>query len=326
MRRIKMILTVLTTVALLASTALAWAEEPKKASFRPHWVPQAQFAGYYTALAKGFYKEAGIDMEIRPGGPGISALNNVAMGRDTFCSEWLISALSLASKGAPLVNIAQMLQTGGLMLVTFKKTGIDDPKQMDGRTVGVWPGPFAIAPTVLFEQLGVRPKLHSQKFSIDEFLNGQVDVASAMIYNEYHLILESGVNPSDLNTFFFRDHGLNFPEDGIYVHAETVKKDPELCRGFVKASIKGWLYAFEHPEEAVSIVMAAANEAKTGTSPRHQATMLQEIEKMMLFRVTPELIGELDPKDFRFVHDVLQSHKLMARPVELDSFHVPMAR
>lgn len=317
---------VLAVALLMAPLAVTGSDELKKASFRPQWVPQAQFAGYYAALAKGFYREAGIDLEIRPGGPGISALNNVAMGRDTFCSEWLISGISMASKGAPLVNIAQMLQTGGLMLVAFKKTGIDDPKQMDGRTVGVWPGPFAIAPAVLFEQLGVRPKLHSQKFSIDELLGGQVDMASAMIYNEYPLILESGVKSTELNTFFFRDYGLNFPEDGIYAHAETVKKDPGLCRGFVKASIKGWLYAFDHPEEAVAIVMAAAGEAKTGTTRQHQATMLQEIKKMMLYRVTPELIGEMDPKDFSFVHDALQSHKLLAKPVEIGTFHVHMAR
>jgi NitT/TauT family transport system substrate-binding protein len=310
--------------ALFTPAVAARADVLRKVSLRPQWVPQAQFAGYYVALAKGFYQEAGMDLEIRPGGPGISALSNVAAGRDTFCTEWLISGVSMVTQGAPLVNIAQMLQTGGLMLVALKKTGIDDPHKMNGRTVGVWPGRFAIAPTVFFERLGIHPKLFSQKFSIEELLAGQVDVASAMTYNEYHLILESGVNRSDLDTFFFRDHGLNFPEDGIYTHAETLEKDPELCRGFVKASIRGWLYSFENPEEAVSIVMTAAGEAKTGTTIQHQTTMLEEIRKMMLFRVTPDAIGELAPADFDFVQDVMKTHNLIVKAVKYDYFHHPM--
>jgi NitT/TauT family transport system substrate-binding protein len=315
---------ILVAAALFAPPGAARADTLRKVSLRPQWVPQAQFAGYFVALAKGFYREAGMDLEIRPGGPGISALSNVAAGKDTFCTEWLISGISMVTQGGPLVNIAQMLQTGGLMLVALKKTGIDDPQKMNGRTVGVWPGRFAIAPTVFFERLGVHPKLFSQSFSIDELLGGQVDVASAMTYNEYQLILESGVDRSDLNTFFFRDYGLNFPEDGIYAHAETVNKEPELCRNFAKASIKGWLYSFEHPEEAVSIVMNAAIEAKTGTAIQHQATMLEEIRKMMLFRVTPESIGELSPADFDFVQDVMKTHNLIVRPVKFEDFHHPM--
>lgn len=320
----KKLLFALMAASLFITATAARADTLRKVSFRPHWVPQAQFAGYYVALAKGFYQEAGIDLEIRPGGPEISGLNNVAAGKDTFCAEWLMSGISVVTQGGPLVNIAQMLQTGGLMLVTLKKSGIDDPHKMDGRTVGVWPGRLAIAPTVFFERLGIRPKLFGQKFSIEELLGGQIDVASAMTYNEYHLILEAGVSQSELNTFFFRDHGLNFPEDGIYAHAETVKKDPELCRGFVKASIKGWLYSFEHPEEAVSIVMTAAGEAKTGTTIQHQTTMLEEIRKMMLFRVRPDSIGELAPADFDFVQDVMKTHNLIVRPLKFNDFHHPM--
>jgi len=284
-------------------------------------VPQAQFAGFYVALAKGFYKEAGIDLEIRPGGPGISALNNVAVGRETFCSDWLMSGMSMAAKGAPVVNIAQLLQTGGLMFVAFKTSGISDLKQFEGRTVGVWPGAFSIAPAVLFDRYGVRPKLHSQRFSMEEFLNGTIDVASAMIYNEYHLLLESGVSSSDLNTFYFRDYGLNFPEDGIYAHKDTLKEDPKLCGDFVRASVRGWLYAFDHPQEALAIVMSAATEARTGTTPQHQSNMLEEMRKMILFRVGPEGIGDLARRDFDFVQEVLLKHKAISKPLAFEDFH-----
>jgi NitT/TauT family transport system substrate-binding protein len=269
-------------VSMICSTLPAHANAPlKKASFRPQWVPQAQFAGYYVASAKGFYKEQGIDLEIRAGGPGIIAINNVAGNKDTFGTDWLLGGLAAASKGAPIINIAQMFQTSGLMLVAFKKSGITKPEQMKDRTVGIWPGLFAMLPQLLFKKYSVQPKLVSQKFSIDDFLKGQLDVASATSYNEYPLMLES-MKQADLTAFHYRDFGLNIPEDGLYAHADTCKKDPELCNGFVKASIKGWLYAFDHSEEAVDIIMAEANKAKTGTTRNHQMTMLKEVKKLML--------------------------------------------
>jgi NitT/TauT family transport system substrate-binding protein len=314
-------------VALLllsAGAVTAVEAQIKSASLRTLWVPQAQFAGYYTALAKGFYREAGIDLEIRPAGPGISPLNNVASGKETFATEWLTSGITLAAKGAPVVHIAQMVQTSGLMLVSFKESGITNPEQLDGRTVGIWPGALSIAPTVLFEQFQVRPKLANQQFSMNEFLNRKLEVASAMIYNEYHTILESGIKPEALNTIHFRDYGLNFPEDGIYVHRDTLRKDPELCRNFIKASIRGWLYAFEHPEEALSIIMDATTEAKTGATREHQASMLAEIKKMMLHRVGSDGIGELDNKDFSFVQDILLKYKMTGKGLDFNSFHQPM--
>lgn len=314
-------------VSMMAASVVAVpAGDLTKATLRLHWVPQAQFAGYYVALAKGFYKESGIDLEIRPGGPGISPLNNIASGKETFASEWLISGITFAAKGAPILNIAQMLQTSGLMLVSLKETGIETPQQMNGRTVGIWPGAFSLAPTVLFEQFTVRPKLVSQQFSMDEFLSGKLDVASAMIYNEYLTILQTGRSPSDLNTFMFKDYGLNFPEDGIYVHKDTLARDPGLCTGFVRASIRGWLYAFEHVDEALSIVMTVANEARTGTTAVHQARMMEEIKKMILFRVGASRIGELDAGDFELVMGALLQRKMISRPLELKNFHYSIQR
>ncbi|WP_176736981.1 ABC transporter substrate-binding protein [Oligoflexus tunisiensis] len=313
-------------VALLCGALPVQASAPlKKASFRPQWVPQAQFAGYYVAQAKGFYKEQGIDLEIRAGGPGIIALNNVAGQKDTFGTDWLLGGLTAASKGAPIVNIGQMFQTSGLMLVAFKKSGITEPKQMKDRTVGIWPGLFALLPQLLFKKYEVQPKLVSQKFSIEDFLKGQLDVASATSYNEYPLMLES-VKQADLTTFHYRDFGLNIPEDGIYAHAETCKKDPALCQGFVKASIKGWLHAFDHADEAVDLIMAEAQKAKTGTTRTHQLTMLKEVKKLMLYNISPERIGELSKATFDFAQTSLKDSKQLNKPVSYESFHRPIAK
>ena len=106
-----------------------------------------------------------------------------------------------------------------------------------------------------FKKYNLQVKVIPQSFSVNLFLRDGVDVASAMWYNEYHTIINSGLNPDELTPFFFHEHGLNFPEDGIYTLEKTFKKDPALSCAFVKASIEGWLYAFSHPEEALDIVL-----------------------------------------------------------------------
>ena len=311
------------TTFLSVTTQPGYSAELKKASLRPQWVPQAQFAGYYVAAAKGFYKDAGIDLEIRPGGPGIVSINNVAAGKDTFGMDWLISGIAAVSKGAPLVNISQMFQTSGLMLVAFKKSGIGEPKQMHEKQVGIWPGFFGMAPQLLFKKQAVQPRQVSQKFSVDDFLQGKLDVASAMTYNEYPLILESGVKETDLKTFHYRDFGLNFPEDGIYVHSDTVKKDPELCKNFVKASIRGWLYAFAHENEAIDVVMKEAEKAKTGTTREHQQTMLREVKKLTLYKIKDDQVGELSKESFEFVQKSMKESNQITKTVSFDGFYQP---
>ncbi len=235
-----------------------------------------------------------------------------------------MSGTVMASKGAPLAHVAQLLQTAGLVLVTARGSGITHAREMDGRTAGVWPGLFAVPPAVLFRKFGVRPKLVSQGFSVADFLEGRLDVASAMTYNEYPLMLEAGRKPDDLVAFHYPDFDLNFPEDGLYVHADTLRAAPEGVRAFVRASLQGWRYAFEHPAEAVAIVMAAATRAGTGTTAAHQARMLAEIRRLALHRVGPAGLGQLDRQAFRFVHEVLRESGYLPRPVAFETFHRPL--
>ena len=105
---------------------------------------------------------------------------------------------------------------------------------------------------------------------------------SAMWYNEYHTILNSGLNPDDLTLFFFSRLGLNFPEDGIYCMEKTLREDPESCEAFVQASIKGWLYAFENQDDALNIVMKHAKAAHTGTNKAHQRWMLARMKELIM--------------------------------------------
>ncbi len=309
-----------TLVMLLSPMVGMGADKLKKATFRPQWVPQAQFAGYYTAVAKGFYKNHGIDLEIIAGGPGIVPSQNLAKKKETFGTDLLIGAMSLAAKGAPVINIGQIFQTTALSLITKKSTNINSPQEMDKKKVGVWPGLFQVPPIVLFRRLKIAPVTQIQKFSMDEFIEGKVDVASAMTYNEYLVALQS-VPEKDLKVFHFKDFNLNFPDDGIYAHKDTCDADPKLCSGFVKASVEGWKYAFAHPSEAIDAVMDAATKAKTNTTRAHQEKMLAEVQKLVAYRTGIDKIGGLDKKDFKFVREILKEQGEWKTDVSYENFY-----
>jgi len=148
--------------------------------------------------------------------------------------------------------------------------------------VSLWDNEFQLQPRALFQRLGIRPVLLPQSSTLGLFLHGGVEAASAMWYNEYHTLLNSGLEPDELRIFFYRDLDLNFPEDGIYTLDKTLKADPELCNAVVAASLRGWEYAFAHPEEALDIVLAQMRQAHVPISRVHQRFMLARMRDAVM--------------------------------------------
>jgi len=295
---------------------------PKKAVFLPQWVPQAQFAGYYTAYAKGIYRKNGIDLTIVPGGAERPTSRYLETGQATFITAWLSSALQMWDKGIRLVNIGQVVQRSALMLVAKKSSGIEKPRDLEGRKVGLWGGDFEIQPKAFFEREGLHVKPVRQSFSVNLFLRGGVDAASAMWYNEYHTIINAGINPEELTTFSFADLGLNFPEDGIYMLEETRRRDPELARAFVMASLEGWLYAFSHPQEAVDIVLKYAAEAKVPANRAHQNWMLSRMKELIVpSKGEAAGLGSLKQSDYALVARELKELKLIRNIPDFREFY-----
>ena len=219
----------------------------KKISFITLWKPQAQFAGYIVALEKGFYKKHGLDVTLISGGadnPAVDALKNK---KADFGIVWLSAAIQRRSAELKLVNIGQVVQRSALMLVAKRSSGILKPQDMQGKKVSLWEGDLQLQPKAFFREHGITVETIPQSYTVNLFLKGGVDVVSAMWYNEYDTIINSGLDPDELVTFFFSDYGLNFPEDGIYCLEETLNKDPQTAAAFVKASFEGWMYAFDHP-------------------------------------------------------------------------------
>jgi NitT/TauT family transport system substrate-binding protein len=293
--------TLATTIGL--ATAGLWAGMAQAAddlTLQLKWVTQAQFAGYYVAQDQGFYAEEDLDVTIKPGGPDIAPTQVIAGGGADVTVEWMPAALSAREKGLPLVNIAQPFKSSGMMLTCLKSTGVTSPDDFPGRTLGVWFFGNEFPFLSWMSQLGIPTDggedgvtVLKQGFNVDPLLQNQADCISTMTYNEYWQVIDAGISPDELITFKYEDQGSATLEDGLYVHEDKLS-DPEevdkLVR-FVRASMKGWKWAEENPEEAAMIVLD--NDATGAQTEKHQIRMMQEIAKL-----TAGSNGALDPEDF----------------------------
>lgn len=307
--------------AYIVALPLRAAETPlKNVSLMPLWEPQAQFAGFYVALDKGIYKQHGINLNILKAGPGHSPAEALETGVADFAIFWLTTALQHCSAGTKLVNLAQIIQQSSMMLVSKKTAGIKTIDDMEGKKVGLWEGDVSIPPRTLFARYRIAVREVRQSQTVNLFLRGGVDVASAMWFNEYHTILNSGIDPDELNVIFLRDQGMNFLEDGIYTMQPTIDKDPALVAAFVNASLEGWRYAFQHPDEALDIVIKHMREAHLPANRMHQKWMLERMQDLMN-PVNPQgKLGDLVTRDYEAVARVMQRDGLIRNYPDYDDF------
>ncbi|GAB4359292.1 MAG: ABC transporter substrate-binding protein [Oricola sp.] len=277
----------LATGVALAVTATA-SQAADKLTLQLKWVTQAQFAGYYVAKDKGFYEEEGLDVEIKPGGPDVAPPQVIAGGGADVIVDWMPSALATREKGVPLVNIAQPFKKSGMMLTCRKETGITSPADFKGKTLGVWFGGNEYPFLSWMSQLGIPTEggpdgvtVLKQGFNVDPLIQKQADCISTMTYNEYWQVIDAGLAPEDLVVFKYEDQGVATLEDGLYVLEDSLNDDAmvdKLAR-FVKASMKGWNYAEENPDEAAEIVLD--NDATGAQTEKHQKRMMGEIAKLI---------------------------------------------
>lgn len=288
----------LTASALALTAGAAFGADPVTLQLK--WVTQAQFAGYYVAEAQGFYDEEGLDVTILPGGPDVAPTQVIAGGGADVVIDWMPSALAAREKGLALVNIAQPFKSSGMMLTCRKDSGVASPADFAGKTLGVWFGGNEYPFLNWMNKLGLATDgseggvtVLKQGFNVDPLLQGQAACVSTMTYNEYWQVIDAGLSPEDLVVFKYEDEGVATLEDGLYV-MEANLADPafedKMVR-FVRASMKGWKWAEENPDDAAMIVLD--NDATGAQTEAHQKRMMGEIAKL-----TAGSNGALDPADY----------------------------
>ena len=289
-----------TFVSAAAILAVGAAHAADKVTLQLKWVTQAQFAGYYVAKDKGYYKDENLDVTIKPGGPDIAPEQVIAGGGADVVVDWMPAALAAREKGAAMVNIAQPFKHSGLELTCRADTGIKTPADLKDRTLGVWfygnEYPFLNWMGKLGYKTDGSPggvKVLKQGFNVDPLLQKQADCISTMTYNEYWQVIDAGYKPDQLVVFNYTDEGVATLEDGLYAMEDKLK-DPafvDKMARFVKASMKGWAWARENSDSAAMIVLD--NDSTGAQTEHHQKQMMSEINKL-----TAGSDGKLDLADY----------------------------
>ena len=297
-----------------------------KVTLQLKWVTQAQFAGYYAAKAKGYYKQQGLDVNIKVGGPTITP-EQVVLGKQAeFGIDWVPSLLSFRDTGKKIVDIAQVIGKSGMTELTWKDSGITSIAKMKGKKVGVWCCGNENELYAALVKNGIDPKnkgdvtIVNQPFDMNLFLNRQVDAAAAMTYNELAQVLEQK-NPKtgklytmkDLNVIKMEDGskgaGTSMLEDNVFVRDDWIKdkKHQATAKKFLIASFKGWIYCRDHWKDCVNIVL------KNGPAlPRgHQTWQMNEINAL----IWPSRlgIGVMDPRAFNRTAKIAKQFKVIKK-------------
>jgi NitT/TauT family transport system substrate-binding protein len=230
-----------------------------------------------VAKEKGFYARRGLDVEILRGGPGRDGVRALEEGAADFAILWLVSALSAVERGVPLVHVTQIYGSSSLSIVGWKDRGVTKIGDLDGRRVGVWSDPFRPAFTAFFRSQRVSPIVVPQYSTVSLFLLRAVDACSVTDYDEYHAIHLAGVDESELTRFALKDHGIDFPEDGLYCLRRTRDARPEVAKALAEGTLEGWRYAADHAEETLDLVMRQVRAANLSSSRAHMRWMLRTV-------------------------------------------------
>lgn len=273
---------------LAALTAAPVAMAQDEITLQLKWVTQAQFAGYIVAEAKGFYDDADLDVTILPGGPNTAPEQVIAGGGADIIVAWMGGALAAREAGVPLVNIAQPFKRSGLMMICPEETGITSVADFPGHTLGVWFFGNEYPFFAWMNKLGLATDgsdagvtVLQQSFDIQPMIQGQADCISVMTYNEYGQALDAGYGPDNLTIFNYTEMDNDLLEDGLYVMEEDLADEARVDAyvRFVEASMKGWQYALDNPEEAAQLVVDGD---ETGAAEyEHQLYMVGEVSKLV---------------------------------------------
>jgi NitT/TauT family transport system substrate-binding protein len=277
-------------------------EDLTPVSLQLQWLPQSQFAGYFAALEEGYYEEAGLDVEILDGGVDIVPQQVLDSGQAEFAIAWVPKALASRAEGMDIVDIAQIFQRSATLQVSWRDSEITDPADMAGTTVGNWGFGNEFELLAGLREAGLDPnsdvEMVQQNFDMEALINREIESAQAMVYNEYGQLLEAAdpetgeqLQADQFNVIDWNDVGTAMLQDALWARADWLadEANAETAQAFVTASLRGWIFCRDNPDECVQHVLAAG----TALDELHMTYMMNEINPLVW--PSPEGIGQIDP-------------------------------
>ncbi len=305
------------TAILFSLVALTMGATAKE-TMRLEWVIQGQFAGPLVAMDKGYYKEAGVEMELLPAGPDLKAAVTVAQGTDTFGIGHPNQVISARANEVPLVTIAQFGHRSASVYVARKTSGIKSVKDMKGHSVGLWFGGDEHEFLAMLRAAGVDQndvRIVNQSFDIIGWLHGDYEVMQATIYNELQQVYAQGIKKEDLVFLDPSDSGVAMVNTGLFTNEAIIKEKPEVVQAVVNATLRGWKEALADPEAAAKIVLRYNSELEL-------KAQIDQIKAMgELFCSGPTLEGKFGQSllaEWQTVQKVLLDAKLIDNGIDLN--------
>ena len=281
--------------------------------FVPQWTAQSQFAGYYVALEKGFYKKEGLRVRIEHPYASNSCINLLKAGKCHLITHHLTTAMCHIDNGIHLVNVQQTSQNSNQMIISHKP--IRNIQSLNGMRIGRWKAGFFELAMILEKQhkLGIEWIPFIQNVNL--FVSGAIDATLAMKYNEYIQLKTSGIRMPSENLLYFSEIGYNVPEDGLYTTQEYYMTHQKEVERFVKATREGWEWAAAHPEETIDIVMNMTDYDDVKTNKLVQRWMLREYLNSMIDKKTGKRTYKLEKDALKLANNLLLSSGFIKKPV-----------
>lgn len=270
--------------------------------FTPQWLPQSQFAGYYVAQEKGFYKEAGLDVVIEHTSSSDNAQNRLREGKCNAITMNVFDAIFNIDQGMEVVNVLQTALHTGLVIVP-RNNDIKTLKDLSGKRVGIWRTHYYELSQIVNEDKGLNIEWIPFVQSVNLYISGAVDATMAMIYNEAYHIYASGFE--NVSFISLADYGYDFPEEGVYFTKEYYEKYPDKAKAFAEASRRGWEWTHEHPDEALDIVMKVIEKNNLPAGRQHQKWMLNEVLRLQCDSISEKPTFELDENKVMQINELL---------------------
>ena len=287
----------------------------EKFIFTPQWTAQAQFAGYYVAQEKGFYKEAGLNVEIVHPSLTQPAMKRIQNKESHATTLQLCQAIEIVDGGIDLVNILQTSMNNSMVIVS--RRGVD-PLTQKGERVGIWSAGFGQLAICMNKKEHLDYEWIPFASNVNLFVAGAIDATLAMSYNEYYQLVQTGLPVNEKSVYRFCDHGYNVQEDGLYVTREYYNKHRDEAKKFAQASRRGWEWAAAHPEETLDIVMKYVQESHLITNRVMQKLMLEEVLRLQVDRESGKREFRLRPDMVKRASDLMLESKMLKREVTYD--------
>jgi len=314
---ISFLLQLLFATLLSGCTAAITAEKLTSVRVQVMWVPNAQFAGYYVAMDKGFYRQEGLDVIINDYDPNVSVRDVIVSGQVEFGIDGAIEVLSGRGEGQEIKAVFVDYRISPTGFASLSSSNINHPQDWVGKRIGFLPDSTG----TIFKTILSRYDIQEEQMTFADYsydfgmlTDGIVDVIPVYIFDEPYALEQKGY---EINTLLACDYGVNFYGDTLFTSTALIEENPELVQRFVNATLKGWQYALQNQNEAIEIILKYDDE---GYHDR-------EYEQYILSRESPlvhtgeDSIGWMKAEIWQEMYTIMNDSDLIQQPFDVsDSY------